>query len=112
MAAKSKNKKNTKSTKKTNSKKQTKPVNTQDDFMKDEITIWLTLAISILILLSNFGVCGFVGEVISSVLTDGFGWIAYLVPFLLFGCVSFAVSNKGNAVAYIKLISVVILSVL
>ena len=109
MAAKSKNKKNTK---KTNSKKRTKPVNSQESFMKDEITIWLTLAISILILLSNFGVCGFVGDVISTVLTDAFGWVAYLIPFLLFGCVSFAISNRGNAAAYIKLVSVIILSVL
>ena len=109
MAAKSKNKKNTK---KKNSKKQTKPVNTQNSFMKDEISIWLTLAVSILILLSNFGICGFVGEVISSVLTDIFGLISYLFPFILFGSVSFAISNKGNITAYIKLVCVIILSLL
>ena len=109
MAAKSKNKK---STKKTNTKKKSKPVNKETGFMKDEISIWITLAVSVLILLSNFGICGFVGDVISSVLKDGFGLVSYLVPFILFGCVSFAISNKGNITAYVKLTSVVILSFL
>lgn len=79
-----------------------KKKNVQQRFVADEITIWLTLAVSILLLLSNFGLGGFAGEAVSSFLYDLFGYGAYLMPFLLFGGVAFTVSNKGNRSAYIK----------
>jgi len=80
--------------------------------MKDELIVWLTLAICILILLSNFGLAGFVGDGISEVLMKLFGWVAYVVPFILFGIVSFLISNKGNGIAIIKSICVGILMIL
>ena len=58
MAAKSKKRKSTKQTKK----------NTQQSFVRDEIIIWVTLAVSILMLISNFGIGGFVGGAISDFL--------------------------------------------
>lgn len=102
MASKpNKTKKKTKtSAKKTNTKK-TNTQNTQS-FFADEIKIWVTLAISILILISNFGFGGFIGEAIASFLDNIFGLCSYLVPFLLFGAVAFMISNKGNTAAYIK----------
>ena len=103
MAAKSKKRKNTRKTKKTN---------TQPSFVKDEIIVWVTLAVSILILISNFGIAGFVGEAISEFLLNVFGWIAFAVPFLLFGAVAFLVSNKENKAAYFKIITGLILVVL
>ena len=39
-----------------------KKKNVQQSFVADEITIWLTLAVSILLLLSNFGLGGFAGR--------------------------------------------------
>lgn len=105
MASKSK-KRNTKS------KKQTSKKQNESGFLKDELMIWLTLAVSILILLSNFGVAGFVGDAISDVLLKLFGWVAYIVPFILFGMVSFLVSNKGNVLAILKSICIFILMVL
>lgn len=52
MAAKSRKKRSTRQTKK---KKQ------EQSFLRDEVTIWLTLAVSILIMLSNFGLGGSAG---------------------------------------------------
>ena len=105
MASKSK-KRNTKS------KKQTKKKQNESGFLKDELIVWLTLAVSILILLSNFGVAGFVGDAISDVLIKLFGWVAYIVPFILFGMVSFLISNRGNVMAVLKSICIFILMIL
>lgn len=86
--------------------------NTQQSFVADEIAIWLTLAVSILLLLSNFGMGGAAGSVVSSVLYDLFGYGSYLVPFLLFGTVAFVLSNRGNQTAYGKAAAAVFLFVL
>ena len=109
MASKSTKKKSNNSKKKGNNKSSVKK---QNGFMKDELIIWFTLAICILILLSNFGLAGFVGEGISKVLMKLFGWIAYLIPFILFGIISFLISNKGNVIAAMKSVSIGILTIL
>ncbi|MCF2681741.1 FtsK/SpoIIIE family DNA translocase [Faecalicatena contorta] len=84
---------------------------TQSSFVRDEIIVWVTLAVSILILISNFGIGGFVGETISEILLKIFGWIAYAVPFLLFGMVAFLISNKENGIAYMKVTAGLIFTV-
>lgn len=104
MAAKSKKKRGTKQTK---TKK--KP---EQSFITDEIVIWITLAVSILILLSLFGLGGRVGKVVSRFLTDIFGTVTYMVPFFLFGIVAFVVSNKENFKAYLRALAAVFLTVL
>ena len=106
MASKSKNKRGSKS------KKQTKKKQNASDFLKDELIIWLTLAVSILILLSNFGVAGFVGDAISDFLIKVFGWVAYVIPFILFGIVSFMISNRGNVLAVLKTVCICVLVIL
>lgn len=88
-------------TKKQGSKKQTKK-NTESGFVGIEIIIWVTLAVSILMMISNFGFGGFVGEAIAGVLADLAGWMAYLMPIVLFGSVTFLISNQGNPNAYLK----------
>lgn len=93
MAAKSKRKKST---------KQTKKKTPEQGFLREEIVIWITLAVSILLLISNFGLGGKAGAFAASVLRDIFGWVAYAVPFILFGVVAFIISNKGNFTAYVK----------
>lgn len=103
MAAKSKKRKST---------RQTKKKNNEQSFVRDEIIIWSALAVSILILISNFGMGGFVGAAISSFLIDVFGWAAYVIPFVLFGFVAFIVSNKGNFSAYMKAAAGLVLLVL
>ena len=93
MAAKSKKK---------TGRKQTKKKKTEQSFLGEEIFVWVTLAVSILLLISNFGFGGNIGNHVSGALKHGFGIVAYLVPFLLFGIVSFLISNKENRIAYIK----------
>lgn len=102
MAAKSRRKRSARQTK----KKQ------EPSFITDEIIIWMTLAASILILLSIFGAGGKVGKVVSGFLTDIFGTVTYLVPFMLFGIVAFLVSNKDNVKAYIRAFAAILLMVL
>ena len=81
-------------------------------FIKDEIVILLSLAICILLTICHFGVCGFVGDAVSSFLFGLFGWMAYVMPILIFVGVAFVKVNKGNTPAYIKSAAAAILSIL
>lgn len=86
--------------------------NTESGFVADEIVIWSSLAVSILILLSIFGVGGAVGKVVSGFLRDIFGTVVYVVPFALFCIIAFLVSNKDNFAAHIKTFAGILLLVL
>lgn len=102
MAAKStKGKKNTKSTAKKTQQKSGQSQNR--DEIRGEIIILGLLAVCILLVLSNFGLGGIVGKTVSSIVFGIFGFMAYFLPFILFGAVAFGISNKGNSHAYIKL---------
>ena len=71
----------TKKRKSTNSKKSTK--NTKDNkqnFMRDEITILVSLAVCIFAMISHFGIGGFIGDALSAFLFGVFGFMAYIVP--------------------------------
>ena len=106
MAAKSTKKR------KTTTKKPTKKQQQENAAIRDEICILCVLAVCILLLISNFGIGGMVGEAVSSVLFGLFGWIAYLIPVLIFSVVAFLISNRGNSHAYIKSIALFVLVVL
>lgn len=96
MASKAKKKSTSKKTTRKTTKK------TGENFVIDEIIIWIVLAVSILLLISNFGFGGTLGASASAFLMESFGAGAYLVPFLLFGVTAFLVSNKHNRIAYWK----------
>ena len=109
MASKSTN--NKKQTKRTTTQGKKKKItgrsasnvqNTDNSFMKTEITIWLSLAVCVFFMISNFGLAGTVGEFIAKTLQNIFGLIAYVFPICLFCGISFVLSNKGNSTAYIK----------
>ncbi len=93
MAAKSRRKRST------NNKRKKK---NESGFVAGEIITWVSLAVGILLLISLFGFGGSFGRVFSDFLFTNFGWIAYAVPFVLFGGVAFLVSNRKNVMAYIK----------
>ncbi len=103
MAAKSKKGKNSNRGKKKE---------TQNSFLADEIVIWLTLAVSLLLLISNFGLGGKAGSFVAGIQKNIFGWIAYLIPFILFGIVAFGISNRGSFAAKIKIITGIVLVIL
>ena len=98
----------TKKRKKTQSKRNvnTKVKNTQStqkqSFMRDEITILVSLAICIFAMISHFGIGGFIGDALSAFLFGVFGFMAYIVPILAFIGITFVLSNKGNKQAYFK----------
>ena len=94
-----------KNTSRKRNKKQTKKKQDSQSFLKDEIIILSALAASILLLISDFGIGGFVGDAVSSVLFGLFGTIAYIIPILLFTGIAFVISNKGNSIAYIKTVA-------
>ncbi|MFV0364460.1 MAG: DNA translocase FtsK 4TM domain-containing protein [Suipraeoptans sp.] len=87
-----------------NKRKTTNKKATQEsNFIFSEVIVWITLAVSVILLLGLFGIGGFIGRGIKSGLIYMFGMTSYIFPFLLFIGVAFFVSNKGVAKAYVKL---------
>ena len=88
----------------TSSKRSTsrKKVQNEQSFLSKEITIWVSLALCILFMISNFGVGGIVGDAMGGVMQYLFGWVAYIFPIVLFAIIAFLCSNQGNRVAYVK----------
>lgn len=84
-----------------NSKKQQEP---EDTFTR-EVILWIVVAVSLLLFISNFGVGGTIGNAVSRFFFGIFGLIAYIFPIVLLVGTFFAVSNKGNKVAAVKIIA-------
>ena len=99
-----------------NQSKQTKQSNSKKiedtTSLKDEITILLTLAACALLMISHFGVGGFLGGAVSDLLFGLFGLLAYMIPILIFVGVTFIITNKGNVNAYIKSIAAFVVGVM
>lgn len=83
------------------SKKQQAP---EDTFTR-EVVLWIVVAVSLLLFISNFGVGGTIGNAVSRFFFGIFGLIAYIFPIVLLVGTFFAVSNKGNKVAVVKIIA-------
>lgn len=77
-----------------------------------EAAVLIMLALSIIFFIANFGVGGVVGKVISSFFFGLFGLVAYVFPLLLFGGTIFAISNRNNSAARVKIIAGVIVMTL
>ena len=80
------------------------------DFKREVILLGI-VAVSLLLFISNFGVGGKIGGAVSSFIFGMFGLVAYAFPILLMLGSFFAISNKGNIVAIIKLVSVIVFSI-
>ncbi len=76
---------------------------------QDEMILMLVLVLSVLLLLSNFHLCGPAGDFINQVAFGLFGFLAYLFPVLLFFGTAFYLSNKHNRSVVHKLICMVFL---
>ena len=88
---------------KTNSRRKKNEV--QHENFTEEVILWIVLAVSILLFISNFGIGGFIGGAISSFFFGIFGLIAYVFPVILVVGTFFAASNKGNQIATVKIVS-------
>ena len=73
--------------------------------IRDEVVVLAILAVSILLVLSNFNLCGKLGQMISGVTFGLFGYMAYLFPLVIFFGISFFIANRSSRIAKIKLIS-------
>ena len=79
----------------------------QEDFTR-EVILWIIVAVSILLFISNFGIGGTIGNAVSRFFFGIMGLIAYVFPVLLLVGTFFAVSNRGNRVATVKLVAMIL----
>lgn len=77
-------------------------------FMGTEVAMIVSFAISVLLFLSNFKLCGVAGDKCRGVMLGIFGGIGYIAPILLFVGTCFYMSNKGDRRALVKMGSVAI----
>ena len=75
----------------------------KQDGIRDEVVLVAALAMSVILLLSNFNLCGKVGEIISNITFGFFGFMAYLFPIFCFISFMFMFANRNNRVAKIKM---------
>lgn len=97
-----------KSTKKKKNTRGTTKKNQENTVLRSEILILGMLAVCIFLLISNFGLGGLIGDILSALMFGIFGWMAYLIPVLIFGITAFLISNKGNKHAYIKTVAAIV----
>ena len=93
--------KNTGRTKK-NSKAKKTAVQAESGKFQTEIIIFVILAACVILMASNFGLGGFVGDAISNFCFGVMGLLAYLFPVAFFLGASFLLINKMNHLAYKK----------
>lgn len=72
---------------------------------RTEVILWVIVAVSLLLFVSNLGFGGVVGQAVSGVLFGIFGLIAYVLPILILVASFFTASNRGNFHASIKLVA-------
>lgn len=61
-----------------------------------EFVIWITLLVSIILILCVFDLCGPLSGIFGAFLFGMFGFMAYVFPFLLFFSAGFYLMNKNN----------------
>ena len=98
------NKSNTTSRKRQTKKERMAEIEKAEAF-RTEVILWIIVAVSLLLFISNMGFGGVVGRGVSHVLFGLFGLMAYVLPVLLLVGSFFAVSNKGNMHASVKLVA-------
>ena len=111
MAAGNSGKRRTTARKKTASgKSRTSARKKQEEnaLIRDEIKVLILFAISILLLVSNFGIGGAAGSLVSGVMFGLFGLFAYILPVVLFLVTAFTISNRDNPIAAVKVAAMVV----
>ena len=103
-------KRRTSSSKRKTNKPKAEDIRKAEEF-RVEIILWGIIAVAALLFISNFGIGGVVGNAVSSFLFGVFGVVAYIFPVILIIGSFFAVSNKGNMFAILKLVAGVLFAV-
>lgn len=66
------------------------------DPRKNEIYLFIYLAVTVFLLLSNFGWCGPIGRFFSNIMFGLFGTISYILPIYIFFTAAFLLSNGAQ----------------
>lgn len=80
-----------------------------DSAVKSEVILIVIFAVAIFMFLCVMGLGGSMSAGIRNGMFGVFGLLAYLIPILIFLGFAFGISNKGNTVAIVKMVSAVIL---
>ncbi|MGN0315489.1 MAG: DNA translocase FtsK 4TM domain-containing protein [Fusicatenibacter sp.] len=75
--------------------------------VRAEVILLAVLAISILLMLSNFGMGGFIGSAVSDFFFGIFGIAEWLFPVFLFSATAFYIANRRNGLILRKLCSLI-----
>ena len=81
----------------------------QEAEFRNEVILWITLAVAIILFVSNLGFGGIIGGRLSAFFFGVLGLISYIFPICLFVGVAFLISNKKNQIAGIKFFSGILL---
>ncbi len=90
-------------------RKQPEPAAEPDGFIRAEVLILGSFALAVILFLSNFHLCGVVGDLLRGVQLGIFGIVGFIAPLLLFIGTCFYMSNRGNRTAMRKLIATIVL---
>lgn len=74
-----------------------------NSFILTEFTVLFTFAVAVLLFLSNFHLCGKVGEWLRGAVLGSFGILGFVLPVALFVGICFWISNRDNPRALAKL---------
>ncbi len=92
---------NTKKTTGANKAAQTRKLNAkkaqQHKKVVKEINFWIAIGVALFLFLSNFGICGIVGNFLKEAMLGCFGWMGYLFPIVLAITVALLVYNDINS---------------
>ena len=91
--------------KKTAGKKTTAKKEHVNEGVRAEVILLAVLAVSILLMLSNFGMGGFVGSAVSDFFFGVFGISEWIFPVVLFAAAAFYIANRRNALIIRKICS-------
>ena len=62
-----------------------------------EVYMWIAVALTLFLFLSNFGICGIVGNALRSVMLGCFGWMGFVFPVVLTIIVGIIAYNEINS---------------
>lgn len=86
--------------------KGTQPIQ-KNNLIREEVVLIVLFAVSVLLFLSNFHLCGVAGDFLRKIQLGLFGTVGFLIPLILFVGTCFYLSNRSNLIAKIKFIATI-----
>lgn len=74
-----------------------------------EVYMWISVALALFLFLSNFGICGIVGDALKSVMLGCFGWLGYIFPIILAVIVGIIAYNELNKIIVSKIVTLFVM---